>query len=207
MATFSLSSATAGAGTAIQQLIRGADGLITRINNITYTSAGAAHTITIMRPVAATTIDGGSNGGDSSFDVANLGAMKVTSSSSIELIATNDYLAWVNVNGIYQFDTVSSVSGNTVTMTSSLGTAVADGAPVWIFGELGRAPHVTLSPSVSTTTSINCHVQAGQPGQVNTNVRVGSGDPLIVSSDNGTAAGTIVSISGEYVSADNVALH
>ena len=207
MATFSLSSATAGAGTAIQKLIRGADGLITRINNITYTSAGTAHTITIMRPVASTTVDGGSNSGDSTLDVANLGAMRVTNSDSIELIATSDYIAWINTDGKYQFDTVGSVSGNTVTTTSSLGTAVADGAPVWIFGELGRATHVTLSPPVSTTTSIDCRISAGQPGQVNTNVRVGSGDPLIISSSNATAAGTIVSVSGEYVSADNTALH
>lgn len=207
MARFQTSSATASAGTAIFKLIRGADGLITTINNIIYTSGSTAHTITILRPVAATTAAGGTNGGESVITFADLGAMKITNSSSIELAATNDYIAWINTNGQYAYDTIGSVSGNEVTTTNSIGTAIDGGAPVWIFGELARTTHVTLSPPVSATTSMDVQVQAGQPGQINTNVRVGDGDPVIVTSNNATAAGTIVSISGTYVDPGDVALH
>lgn len=202
MMAFQISSATAGAGTAITALIPGIPGKVTRIKNIRYQTAGTPHTITILRPVAYTTADDTAVSGQAVIRLDNVSAMKSINTINDEIIATNDYLIVERRDGKYEQDTVSSVSGNDVTMTNVLGGTVSSGGGVWILGELGRASHITLTTTASTTETFDLNALGGIPGQLDTgNAHIGSGDPLFVSVDNVTAAGTLISISGDYVDA------
>ena len=197
MAIFNLPSATATSGTAIRKIIPGVANSITRINNLIYTSGSTAHTISILRPVATTTADTTTASGGTIINVTSAVTMKAPNSITPELITAGDYLAWVDSTGKFQFDTVFGVASNALTMTATL--SISAGQTIWIFGELARATHLTFSPPVSATTVMPLAAQGGIPGQLDSNSRAGVGDPLIVYSTNVTAAGTIVSVSGEYI--------
>lgn len=207
MSVFNLSSATETANTVITQVVPREVGTIARITTLTYTSAGTAHTITVMRAVAETTANGRAAAGQKVVTLANISAMNTINASSDEDVAANDYLAWIDTQGKVAFDIIASVSSSAVTMTVNFTNAIPDGSPVWIFGELARASHLTYKPPVSATTTMILNAQAGVPIQLDTNTRSGVGDPLLIQSSNATAAGTIVSASGGYVSGGDITLN
>lgn len=207
MPVFNLPSKTETLGTAITQIVPPVADLIARINYLTYTSAGAAHTITVMRATAATVADGRAASGQKVVTLANISAMNTINASSDEDIAANDWLAWVDDEGKLAFDVVASISSSAVTMTVNFTNAIPDGAKVWVFGELARASHLTFSPPVSATTVLTLNAQAGIPEQLDTNKRSGVNDPIIIHSGNATAAGTIVSTSGAYYSSGDTTLN
>jgi hypothetical protein len=206
MPVFNLPSATETAGTVITQVVPRVEGLIARINHLTYTSAGTAHTITVMRATADTTADGRAAAGQKVVTLSNISAMNTVNSSADEDIAASDYLAWVDDEGKIAFDIVASISSSAVTMTVNFTNPIPDGSPVWIFGALARASHLSFSPPASATTVMPLNAQAGIPKQLDSNERSGVGDPILIQSSNGTSAGTIASTSGAYYSPGDVTL-
>jgi len=200
---FALKSKTATAGTAIQSVIPASGAGIPAIRSLVYTSAGTPHTITVMRPIGDTTTTASSLSTASTMTLQSTNFGKTTDAAA-ELLAAADYLIWVDKYGGTHFDTVASVSGSVVTMTNTLGQDVAYGARIWACYELSRTTHLTFSPPVSTTTTIPGPIQAGFTSHhgVKTS-RSGAGDPLLISVNNVTAAGTLVTAVGDYVPADN----
>lgn len=204
MASFFRGYHTESAGTAIVEVIPAYQDMIPRIEQMAYTSAATAHTIYIMRACGVTTATQGSLSGATTVTLAKTDPGKATTGAD-ETLAASDYLVWVDENGVFKADTVSSVSGSVVTLSTALGSDVVVGAKFWAFMELGRATHFQLKPAVSTTTRYeNINVQAGIPDQQGVNfTRTGSGEPLLVVVNNATAAGSIDYISGNYMPASN----
>ena len=206
MPVFTLPSLTASSGTAIQQIVPPLAGAIARITSLMYTSAAAAHTITVMRATAKTTADGRAAAAQKVMTLSNVAAMNTVDATSAEGVAIGDYMAWYDDEDKIVFDVVAGISSSAVTMTVNFGNDIPDGSPVWIFGELARASVITFTPPVSLTTTFFLNAQAGIPGQLDSNSRAGDNDPLIISSNNITNAGAMVYISGEYVAATDVTM-
>tara|TARA_R110000803_G_scaffold18695_2_gene49583 strand:- start:317 stop:892 length:576 start_codon:yes stop_codon:yes gene_type:complete len=181
------------------QIIPGVANSITRINTLIYTCGTAVHAVTIMRPVATTITDVAAATGQPVIEVTDAVTMKAPNTVTPEPLAGPDYLAWIDSTGKFQYDTVSSITSNAVTMTGNLSASIAAGQTIWIFGEVGRVSHMVLKPPVSATTVMQVAVQGGVPGQLDSNSRAGVGDPLMVYSNNPTTQGWIVSVSGEYI--------
>lgn len=204
MAVFYRGYHTESAGTAIVEVIPPSGNGIVQVQRLVYTSAATAHTLYIMRACGQTTTVQGSLSGATTITLAQTDPGKATTGAD-ETLAASDYLVWQSQTGKYFADTVSSVSGSVVTLSNALTADVLAGANVWAFMELGRATHTQLKPAVSTTTEYIGIFQAGIPIQQGLNFsRSGSGEPLLIISNNITAAGSIDYISGVYVSADNV---
>lgn len=207
MPVFTLPSATAAFGTEIWSVVPSYQSMIPRIQSIVYTSDTAQHTITVMRAVATTVANNRASASQAVIEFSNIGAMTNPNSSVKENVAANDFVVFVDDDGKQVADKVASVAGNNVTMTSALSTPVPEGAKIYIFGEVGRATHLQFSPPVSTTATLNVLAQGGIPGQLDTNNITGEGHPMIVHSDNVTAAGTIVACNGYYVAAPDYAIN
>lgn len=198
---------TASAGTAIQALIPPHENrrYYTRIMGITYTSGGTAHTLAIMKALGKTSLTAAAASGATSITVGS------TSFGAGQTLAANDFVVirlQVATGYIYQLLAVSGVSDLTLTVTA-LATAAPNGAPVWLFGTATEsdAGIINLSPPVSATT----HYYYGEGGVATSGYRVevgdvvyqrsGRGDPIIVNSNNVTAAGTIQNVSYAYTAA------
>lgn len=199
MATFSRGYHTENAGTQIVEVIPAAGEGIPTISGISYTCAATGHNLYIMRAVGQTTTVQGSLSGVSTLVLSKSDPGKATTGAD-ETLAASDYLVWVDETGVYRANTVSSISGNTVTLSSALTADVNAGATVWAFHEIARSVHIALKPPASTTTVYsNVMFAAGVPKQAGVNFsRTGVGEPLLVVSDNLTNAGSINYISGYY---------
>lgn len=191
--------ATANANTAITVLVNPAmRGAKTRITNINYTNGNTTHLITVLKALARV-----------STTAANASANTITLSSMAfrgDTLAGSDYVVVEHSDGSYGAYSVSSVNTTTLvaTLASNLTVAVASGAKVWIMGATGEAEHKTMLAPVSSlsrfesalagiVTSGYRSVSGGTVYQ-----RSGNDDPLLVHSNNGTAAGVIEVVSGYY---------
>lgn len=203
MAQFALKSVTAAANTAFLTLVPPSGGGIPCIRTMLYTSGGTAHTITVMKPVGDTLALHSSEAGLSVLTLKSVDFGKLTDGSD-HLLASGDYLIWQNKHGGFDYDTVSSVSGSVVTLTSALSYDVVADAPVWTCLHLTHPVHPTFSPPVSETTPIPGPIQAGYKNHMGISTqRSGAGDPLLIYSDNPTAAGTLVCAVGDYCPVSN----
>lgn len=204
MAMFFRGYHTESAGTAIVEVIPAAQNGIPFIKTLAYTSGATAHTIYVMKCVGTTTTSQGSLSGVSTLTLNKTDPGKATSGAD-ETLAGSDYLVWVDENGVYKADTVSSVSGAVVTLSNALASDVLSGATVWAFHELARSVHIQLKPAASATTVYqDLDLSAGIPKQTGIQIkRTGVGEPLLVVSNNATNAGSFDYISGYYGPATN----
>jgi hypothetical protein len=200
MTVFNLQSSTETLGTAIKEIIPGVANSILQINSLTYTSGTTGHTIYIMRPVAVAIADTAATASQAVINFTDVTTMKGPNTTVAETLASQDYIGYQDSTGKFQIGLVTSVAANAVTLSNSLTTSINAGQTIWIFGELARASHLQFTPPVSATTTIPMMAQAGIPGQVDSNSNAGIGHPVIVYSNNATAAGILVSVSGQYIS-------
>jgi hypothetical protein len=181
---------TATADTLINCLVPPKEGLYTRITTLVYTSGTTAHTLTVLRALGKTYLAAEAA---ASQAVLTLREQPVSGNS----VAANDYLVWQNTDGSYTFGLVSSASGLTITMGSSLSKAAAAGRPVWMMGVLADThpkdgfAHPQLRGVASTRVTWADDVA----GVVQS---VGANEPLLVQSNNATAAGHLEQVSGAY---------
>lgn len=205
--TGNITNQTATAGTAIMAAVPPSENLRlkTRIMGLAYISAGTAHTLTIMKALAKTSLTAAAAAGATTINVASttFGAAQTLAASDFAVIRLQ-----VATGYIYQLLAVSGVSTLALTVTA-LETAAPSGSPVWLFGTASEANAGldVLKPTISTKTQYNFGdggvSTSGYRAEV-TNViytRSGRGDPLIVHSDNATAAGTIENIAYAHVAA------
>lgn len=194
--SFAKKRITQTAGTEILQLIEPSmKGARTRITNLVYTSAGTAHTVSILKALARTTV--------TEAAIATATSLKVASASFLnQTIAASDYIVVRHTDGTFGAYKVSGISSLTLTI-NALSAAVGVGALVWVMGAIGEAEHIQINPPISATTRFaDPHGIAvtGYRSVYSSTVysRSGNDDPLLVHSGNGTAAGSFESISGFY---------
>lgn len=197
---FSYKRVTQTAGTVITRLIDPKlVGAKTNITQLMYVSSTTQHTLTILKPLARTTA--------SAAALAAATSLLVTSNAFRgDTIAASDYIVVQHSDGTFGAYLVSGVggTGNLTLTIPALTAAVAAGGFVWIMGATGEAEHIVFSPPVSTTTryqdSVSGIASSGYRTVTGGTVysRSGNDDPLLVHSNNATAAGVVESVSGYY---------
>lgn len=195
--SFAYKRVTQTAGTVITRLIEPAmRGAKTRLTQLTYISGGTQHTVTILKALARTTVTAAQSASDTAVSV-------VSKAFRGDTVAASDYIVIQHNDGTFGAYLVSAVSNLTFTIPS-LSAALAIGNLVWIMGATGEAEHIVLSPPASATTryqdsigGIACSgyrsVSGGTIYQ-----RSGNDDPLLIHSNNATAASVVESASGYY---------
>lgn len=175
-------------GTPIVQLIPpDTDSNITRLTSLVYTAAGTVHDLLIMRAL---------NQVLTTAAAAAAATTVVLDSASFvgQTIASGDYLVIEHADGTFGAYLVSGLSTLTVTI-NALTKAVNSGDRVWIMGApADTSYHSTLKSIASTRLEFtDAAAGLGQSGFADgtSYARDGRGDPLIVYSANGTAAGII----------------
>lgn len=181
--TFGFGKVSVAFGTAITRTIPPSANLFTHLTNLKYTAAGTAHTLTVMRPLAApTTLTAAAASGQAVINVAAL----------VGSMATNDYVVIKLSDGTYHTGVVSSVSTLAVTLTANLSApGAAIGAKVWNLGVVGDHTNTQFNAIESVTTTYT----DGVSSIVGTTAKE---SPMIVHSNNATATGTIENVSGGY---------
>ena len=198
---FGVGSFTQTAGTVITAVIPpGGAGAKTRLTKLVYTSGSTAHSLNVMKSQhkALTTAAAAASQADIVLDDVST-INEADGGTTTETLAANDWVVVKHTDGTYGEYKVSSVSSLTVTLTSNLVKAVDSGAPVWKMYEPSRPASgkgfaaQVFKPPVSATTSIGSeHSFAAVAESPDDN------QPLLIHSDNGTAAGTILLASGIY---------
>jgi len=210
---------TQTAGTAIVRLITPVFNAVTRLIYLLYTAGSTAHTITVLRPLGKTTVASAAAGGQAVINITNdPGKYSTTypggvSNVADDPIAANDYVVYQTADGNYVCDSVSSVSTLAITMSNNVpSSGVLAGAPFWFFGitsDINPADGLA-HPQFDTTASAQTTLggSAGQfpagfvgsiahpsffasGGATAGNNMDGTNEPLIVISNNATAAGTL----------------
>lgn len=181
---------TATAGTAIRYLVQPNRNGKVRASKLVYTAGATAHTATFLRPIGRTTTTSATA---ASGTVINLTADPGPSGNGI---ATNDLIAIRETDGVTRLYTVSSVSTLAITLSSGLVAGVASGGKVWNFGVTGDTnpadgaahPAFALASGAATTfTDDNGFVAT-----------FATDDPLLLSVNNATNAGTLNQFSWGY---------
>ena len=171
---------TETAATAITEVIPGNSSSKARVERLVYRVAGTAHTLTLMRPIAVTTTENVAQSGQTTITVEDAQPGK-DSSGAAETLAANDWLAWQDENGVWKHDSVSSISGKDVVVSTALSVRIATGTTIYCFYEVGRASHRTFNPGTSVTREYETNFQGGISTHVDRhNTRSGVGDPLIL---------------------------
>lgn len=182
---------TQTAGTTIEVLVPPRLRSYTRITRLVYTAQGTAHTITVMRPLATTTV----------ASAASTGQAVVNFTADPGSIAANDWVAIRTASdGITRLYKVSSVSTLAVTMTSNVVVAMAAGDKIWFFGVAGdtnTAYDGEAHPGFTGTASVTTTYTDSDGGVV---ASYAVDHPLLVQSNNATNAGTIEQVSWVYTS-------
>lgn len=176
---------TANAGTAIVRVIPGKRGNVTRITKLSNTAAGTEHNIVVLRSLGRT---------KTTADAAASQAVIVVAANpgpSGNSLAGSDYVAYRRDDGVTVLDTVSSISGLSVTLTTNLTAALSKGADVWMFGVAADTDPVTneahqnfVSPVNVTTTYTEDVVGVAQSN--------GQDEPLMLYNANATNASTLL---------------
>jgi hypothetical protein len=200
--SFHIPSQTQTAGTAIVAAIPAfGDTYRTRLTHIRYASAATAHTLIVMKALARTY---------ATAAVAITGTSLVLDSITFlnKTLAANDYIVYKDVAGTYRATTVSSIVTATKTLTiPAAAEAIADNAPVWLFGLSSETPNantniLTVASVVGDYNMSGGGIQAGFKSLVISGTtyqgRGGHGDPMILYSGNGTNAGTLYTASGHF---------
>jgi len=193
-------------GTAYGVLIPPVPGYIPMLNHVRYICGSTEHILWAMRCVATTELSAAAASGQTDIVLEDIGAMQ-SEAGADENIAANDFLAFESEYGVVNFDSVASVSGSTVTLTSNLATKCDAGATVYIFGQIARPTNIERRFTVSVENDWQgLSIQGGAPGQLTRHARSGAGDPMLLHIDNATAAGFLHAVSGEYVPESDVAM-
>lgn len=184
-------SATAAADTVVVRVFPPKPGRLTRVNAWIYDNGATAHTITMLVPIQKV---------QSSTDAAAAQAVIKLKENPTNLsglaIAANDWLVVKDEKGIFGAYRVSSVSGLSITIATSIGAAGASGfvnkiladTPVWYFGAPSEhaTRQYTMKASVVTTMPYTESGWATSPAK---------NEPIIMHDNNATAAGIIVGVS------------
>lgn len=202
---------TAAANTAIVVSIPPRKDRKAKITYIKYTSGATLHTLTFMRSLAKTTVKTTAAGGATSLILtrdpgayaanATADGRPVPSVADNPIIA-NDFIMIRRADGNFAVIQPSAVAVNsdgsvTLTVTALPSGGVLAGSDVFFFGVPGDTnpdtglANESYAPTISTTTPFDAN-----GGSLIESLNMG--DPLIIHSNNITAAGVIEYASGIY---------
>jgi hypothetical protein len=208
--TYGLKTETAD--TVITQLVEPRRNLFTHIAAISYRAAGTAHTLTIMRPFARTTLTAAAAGAQAVINIAaDPGNYPATVRTADNAIAANDYVVVELPDGTFHIGIVSSVATLAITLTANLPTlGAASGAKVWFFGVAANTnPNDAQANPTFTMTASAITTLGNDPGEAMGSVcgsfvgptglgLDGKYEPLLVQSNNATAQGFLESVFAVY---------
>lgn len=199
---------TAAAGTVIVVFAKPNRSKKTKLLGISYTSAGTAHTLTALMPLAFCTLTADAAAAQAVVNInRNPGAFAANAvldkqpvpSVADNLMAASDYVALQLPDGNIFVTTVSSIATLAVTLAANVPTGGAlKGAKLWFYGittdtnPSTRLAHPAWLPAVSATTAIT------PPGDGLLCQTPDVDSPMIIVSSNATAAGTINGCTGVY---------
>jgi len=180
---------TETAGTAITENIQGRNGK--RLALIAYeVSTGAtAHTLHLMQPGTATGCRTTTSAAAAAAqkDIVCTDAPKDPAGNAA---AANDVVAYQLPTGAWEFNTVASLSGSTITLGTNIAVAVAAGARIVIFGVTGDNVGQIFTLAVSTANAASGKIIAVNPYK---------GDPWHLHIANATNASTIYGMTFAYI--------
>jgi len=217
---------TAVAGTVITRLVEPMPGLFTSLAETWYINAGTAHALTVMRPLGKTFASAAAAAAQAVINIAqnpgtysNFGTINTANNN----IAANDYVVYQSADGNYNITTVSSVATLAITLAGNVPTAgVLKGAPFWFFGittdtnPADNLAHPAFTLTASATTKLfgidPGDTMAGGIGSIAPAIGIGAlystsngawplngqNEPIILHSDNATAAGTLEKVTAVY---------
>lgn len=198
IAAFGRGKATATAGTRIRALVPGDEHGYTYLTFVRYTAAGTAHTVTMMRGQSFS----------SAAAAAAAAAVAVTVNDALldgagNALAAADVVAIELDNGDWHLGVIDTGgwNGTTKVLTLTAGTAIPAGRSVPVgarvisYGVAGDSGHAayTLTAGASATTNYPAVANAGPLCK-----SYSRHEPIIVDSDNATAAGTLEAVSAVY---------
>lgn len=192
--------ATASAGTEVTVLIPPRRGAFTRLTKLSVRMGGTAHTIVVLKSLAApTTVSSNAAGAQAVVNItADSGATPPGA------IAANDYCVVQLDNGSFWLGKVSSVSSLAITFTANLPSAAAAGNNVWFMGAVADHPvrsqtNLKVPPavgySVVGTVSI---LNTWGDGTTCLEQSNGTYEPLVLVNANATAASTFEEVIGVH---------
>ena len=181
--------------TPIVDLIPPQSGSIIRLTSWVYTAAGTVHDLLFMRAL---------NQVETTAAAAAAATTIVLDSATFcgQTIAANDYVVTENADGTHTSHLVSALATLTITVPS-LAKAINSGAKVWIMGApADTSYHSTLKSIASTRLELVDYLSGIAQGGFDDGTsyaRTGTGDPVLLYSANGTAAGILNRASARYV--------
>lgn len=184
---------TQTAGTIIRLLIPPVRGLTTVITGLEYLPAATAHTLTILQALGKTTLSAAAAASQAVVNItADPGAttsLFFPTNVAAGALAASDKVVIRQGNGIFQYNTVSSISTLAVTLASNLDYATPAGAEFWYFGVAanGHPAELTVASTLYSKQNPNGLWASLYPG-----------DPLIIESDNATNAGFLERVDVAY---------
>jgi hypothetical protein len=198
--TFYGSNLTAAAGTPITFMAPPSREGYTLLTAFIYKAAGTEHTVTVMRSLEATTLSASEAAAATVIDVT---AAPGTGTPA-GLIAANDWVVIQLDDGNFFLVKVSSVSANAITIATALPSAAAASNAFWFFGAPGD--HVSSQTTLKTNHAVGSQYKTGT-SQTITRADYAAGllrshakhQPVVLYSDNATAAGQFEQITGAYV--------
>lgn len=184
-------SLTASSGTELLRVCPPKANRFTRVHSWIYDCGGTAHTVTLMVPVARVKVLTDAAAGQA---VVKMSQAPVGTTGA--KIAANDYFVVKDESGVFGAYRVNAVSGTSITIDVSIGSADSSGfvnkliagSFIWFFGATSLHSKRQFTMKASTVTSMPdaSNGWATSPGK---------NEPILVHSNNATAAGTLVGLS------------
>jgi hypothetical protein len=185
---------TATAGTKIRRLVPAIKSYYTRVMKALVTAAGTAHTLTGLRMIGRTQATTAAAAAATSVTVA------ADPGPSGNALAANDLLALRELDGVQRLYVVSSVPSSypgAVVLTAGLTAGMNPGASVWNFGvEADTDPRTgEAHQSWAIASGAQTSLTDTEGGLI---ASIGPDEPILLSDDNATAAGTIDQVCFSY---------
>lgn len=177
---------TAAAGTELWRIIPPKTNYRARLNKFIYTAAGTGHVANAMDALAVT-----SALSEAAASATTIQLSSIPTSNVSGTIATGDWVVFYYEDGTLDARKVSGITLNTITV-AALTKKISKGDPIWFLG--APADHDTdrkFTLPASTTTTREA-VEGLATGSTN-------GWPMLLLSDNATAAGTWEQVSYTHV--------
>jgi len=182
---------TETADTIIQENIQGKDGRTAAMLRAAVTTGATAHTLSFMYAEGTgTRTTTSAAAAASQKDLVVTDAPKDPAGNAV---ASGDVIAYQLPTGVWEFNTVASLSTKTITLSTNIAVAVESGAKVRIFGVIADGAVFTLTLTASGAP--NSWGDGGDPIIVCPYV----GDPMVVQIDNATNASVLEHMLWAYI--------
>jgi hypothetical protein len=175
---------TETAGTAIVRVIPPKPVRQARVRALWYDNAGTAHTITLMRPLSSSTASVAADAGQTDITVNS-----ALPDAGGNPPAAGDLVIFKDVTGAWDYGEVSSYSNLVITLTANLTSQIPAGNTIYFMGAPADHADEGQFPAKASVRTVLENILFTT---VNTN------QPILVHSNNGTAAGTLEMVTFDY---------